>query len=265
MKLKVALAQIETKTGRPEANTTTVTLLARQAARAGANLLLLPELWAVGNALPQAQQLADRPGRGVFAAMKRLALDHRLYVAGSHLESGEDGTIYNRAVLYDPIGAEIAAYRKVHLFRPMGEANYLAAGRIAPVWDLPWGKTALAVCYDLRFPELFRVFREAGAELLILPAEWPIQRVAHWRILLQARAIENQMAVIGCNQAGRDAQYRYAGHSMIIGPQGRVIAEAEEKPTLLIATLDTKEVAAARKDFPVWEDRRPAVYRVEAG
>jgi len=265
VKLKVALAQIETKTGRPEANPAAATLLARQAARAGVNLLLLPELWAVGNALPQARQLADRPGRGIFAAMKRLALDHRLCVAGSHLEQGEDGAIYNRAVLYDPAGAKIATYRKVHLFRPMGEADHLAAGQIAPVWDLPWGKTALAVCYDLRFPELFRVFREAGAELLILPAEWPIQRAAHWRILLQARAIENQMAVIACNQAGRDAQYQYAGHSMVIDPRGRVIAEADEKPALLIATLDTEEVAAARENFPVWEDRRPEVYQAAAG
>ncbi len=260
MKLTVALAQIQAATAKPTANIINATSLAREAANAGAQLFLLPELWAVGNSLPMAQQLADRAGEGIFAAMMHLAIGHNLYVGGSHLEQAAAGGIYNRAVIYAPNGQEVASYRKVHLFRPMGETDYLIAGDKTPTWELPWGKSFLATCYDLRFPELFRRFRLQGAEIAIIPAEWPSERLHHWRILLQARAIEEQMLIIACNHAGQDTQYHYAGHSMVVNAGGKIIAEAGEDPTLLITTVETNDVAVTRTAFPVLNDRRPAVY-----
>ena len=103
---------------------------------------------------------------------------------------------------------------------------------------VPWGRTALDICYDLRFPEMWRRYTEAGAQVIILPAEWPLRRVEHWRILLRARAVENQLFVVGCNRAGVDADGEFGGHSAAIDPWGRVLVEGGSEPELLMATLD---------------------------
>jgi omega-amidase len=234
MKLTIALAQMAIASGRLEDNATTAHHQAAQAAARGARLLLLPELWYTG------------------------------YVAGTALEANPSGRPYNTAALFDPAGNRVGAYRKVHLWAPMGEAEHMSAGADLPVFDLPWGRTALAICYDLRFPELWRRYAEAGAQLVLIPAEWPARRVEHWRLLLRARAVENQFFVAGCNRAGGEpgAQpdaTRFGGHSAIVDPWARVLVEGDSDPGLFLATVDMEEVTRARHLFPFMADRRPEV------
>jgi predicted amidohydrolase len=261
MTLKIALIQMDVTVGRPPENLARARAYLQQAAEAGAQLAVLPELWASGYDLANAERHADPLNDGTFAEMAALAQNHGLYLSGSLLERAEGG-FFNTAVLYGPDGALLGHYRKTHLFRLMQEHRYLRAGDATPVFDLPWGPTALAICYDLRFPELFRQFARRGATLVILPAQWPARRVAHWRTLLRARAIENQMVVAACNRVGRDGEDGdpFGGHSLVCDAWGREIMEGDETETLLTAEVDLATVHQARSFIPVFDDRRPDLY-----
>jgi predicted amidohydrolase len=195
--------------------------------------------------------------------MAELAEAQGLYLAGTALEVNPGGRPFNTAALYTPQGRLAGAYRKVHLWAPLGEAEYMAAGTALPTFALPWGRVALAICYDLRFPEQWRRYADARAEVVIIPAAWPSRRVEHWRVLLRARAVENQCVVVGCNRVGGGADIaedRFGGHSAVVDPWGRVVVEGGSEPDLLLARLDLDEVARARRLFPFLADRRPEVY-----
>ena len=136
----------------------------------------------------------------------------------------------------------------------------MSAGNDLPVLEMPWGPTALAICYDLRFPEMWRRYTLAGAKLILIPAEWPVRRIEHWRLLLRARAVENQLFVAGCNRAGADKDGDFGGFSAVVDPWGKVLVEGDGEPDLLLTTLDLDEVARVRGLFPFLKDRRPQVY-----
>ena len=260
MLITVALAQMFIHLGRPERNRTTAQTMAAQAVDQGADLLLLPELWATGYDLARVSTHAAPLDEGHFAWMSSLAQAHHLYVAGTALEANPGGLPFNTAALYGPDGERIGAYHKVHLWAPLGEVEHMTPGNALPAFDLPWGRTALAVCYDLRFPELWRSFADAGAQLVLIPAEWPVRRIEHWRLLLRARAVEDQFFVVGCNRIGVDADGDFGGHSAVVDPWARVVVEGGSEPGLFVTTLDLDEVANARRLLPFLADRRPDVY-----
>jgi len=262
MRLTISLVQMDVAVGRPEVNLTRARERVREAAEAGADLVVLPELWGSGYDLTRATEHAAELGTGLFAEMAALARRHGVYLAGSLLERRREGVL-NTAVLYGPDGELVGRYSKVCLFRLMDEHRHLRAGDATPVFDLPWGPTALAICYDLRFPELFRRYAVAGAEVVIVPAQWPARRVAHWRGLLCARAIENQMVVAACNRVGRDGDEGapFGGHSVVYDAWGRVVIEGSgDAEELLTGAVDLSTVAQARSFIPVFADRRPDLY-----
>ena len=265
MEITVALAQMAVRCDHPEQNEAAARELARQAAAQGASLLILPELWPTGYHLERANEYAASLEGGAFALMGELAQQHGLHVVGTALEANPAGRPFNTSALLAPDGARVGVYRKVHLFPPLGEPEYLSPGRSLPVFDLPWGRTALAICYDLRFPEMWRRYAYEGAQLVLIPAEWPVSRVEHWRLLLRARAVENQFFVVACNRAGQDSDGMFGGHSAVLDPTGQVLVEGELEPALLLATLDMAEVQAVRSRLPYLGDRRPEVYRQPAG
>ncbi len=260
MELTISLGQMDVALGEPERNLETVRALAAEAAARGSDLLLLPELWSSGYDLERAAEHATPVDQGVFAAVAGLARRHRLHIAGSLLGRMAGGGVGNTAVLIDPQGRILATYSKIHLFRLMAEERYLAPGHELAVAETPWGRSGLAICYDLRFPEQFRAYALAGATMLLLPAEWPHPRLDHWRTLLRARAIENQLFVAGCNRVGRSGETSFCGHSAIVDPWGEVVVEGGEEATLLTATIDTAQVADVRARIPIFADRRPDVY-----
>lgn len=261
MKLRVALGQLDIALGDAAANLKTVQELAAQAAEAGAELLVLPELWGSGYLLERADELADELNTGLFASVVALARHHRLDICGSLLEwDPDEGRAFNTATLYDADGMLRGSYRKIHRFGLMDEDRYLGAGDDAPLLNTGWGSVALAICYDLRFPELFRRYALEGARIVLLPSEWPAPRIEHWRTLVRARAIENQCFVIACNRVGADRANTFGGRSAVVDPWGAVLVEGGDGPELLHATLDLDLVDEVRGRIPVWNDRRPELY-----
>ena len=259
--LAIALAQMDVPAGQPEANLARARTLAAQAREAGADLLLLPELWLHGYDLARAGEWAAPLGEGGFAHMAGLAREYGLYLAGSLLER-HGGGVSNTAVLYAPDGALLGSYRKIHLFRLMQEPRYLAAGERLVLCPTPWGPVGLAVCYDLRFPEPFRAMALAGAVLFLVPAQWPVRRVEAWLLLARARATENELIVAACNRVGSDGDVTFPGRSLVVDPWGNVLVEGDGQERLVIAQVDLREVRKVRRYLTVYEDRRPEAYRV---
>jgi omega-amidase len=260
MRLTVSIAQIDLAWAQPELNLARTRELATEAGRRGSDLILFPELWLSDYDLAHARSYASAPGSGAFTLLSDVARQSRVHLLGSLLET--DGErICNTAVLFAPDGELMAAYRKTHLFAPMDEVRYLAAGDALPVFDLPWGRCALAICYDLRFPEVFSRYADQGARIVFLVAQWPLRRWVHWQTLIRARAIENQIFVAACNRVGEVEGERFGGHSVICDPWGRAIVEAGEDEVLLTATIDLALVEKTREQLPFVADRRPEMYR----
>lgn len=257
--LSVTLAQIPLVEGDRRRNLETARAAAKAASSRGSQLLLLPELWLSAYDLENAETHALRSDSAEWDDIAGLSRDYKITIAGSVLAAAETG-IENRLVVVGATGETQATYAKVHLFGPMDEPDHLVAGNKLVTADLGGLVAGLAICYDLRFPEIFRNLAASGAQIILLPAQWPLQRLHHWRTLIQARSIENQVFMIACNRAGRVDKIAYAGHSMVVDPWGDVLMEAGEAPALLTVELDLDRILEARKKIPVWTDRRPDVY-----
>ena len=259
---KIALAQMNIHVGQPDTNLAQAQALAAQAQAGGADLLLLPELWLHGYDLERAHEWASPLGQGGFGHMSALARRAGIFLAGSTMERHAGG-VSNTLAVYAPDGALVASYRKIHLFRLMQEDRYLVPGDHATLCDTPWGPTGLAICYDLRFPELFRTLSLAGATLFLLPAQWPVPRLEAWLVLARARAVENELFVAACNRVGKDGDVTFPGHSLVVDPLGNTLVEGDDQERLLIAEIDMREVRRTRRYLPVFQDRRPEAYRLE--
>ena len=224
-------------------------------AQQGADLVVLPELWPQGGFSYDRWEHDAEPIDGpVVEAMRAAARDvGAILHMGSLVERDEAGRLFNTSVLIGPDGATLTTYRKVHLFGfGEGEPKLMSAGDGVAVHE----RLGLATCYDLRFPEQFRLLLDAGAEVVLLVAAWPAKRVAHWRLLAQARAVENQSYVVACNTAGTHAGVPMGGGSVVVGPWGTVLAEAGDDEEVLVVDLDLELVGATRAQFPVLADRR---------
>lgn len=259
-KLRISLGQMQIKLARVEDNLEKAESMISDAAQRESQLIILPELWSTGYDLENAGDYADALGEGMFAQLSRTARERSIAVFGSILERRGDQYL-NCAAYYDAEGSLAGVYRKIHLFRLFDEHLWLGEGDAPTTMELPWGAAGLSICYDLRFPELFRRYAvEHGAKLILICAEWPLVRVEHWRTLIIARAIENQCYVAATNSCGDTGGTVFAGHSMIVDPWGKVLVEADEDECLLTAEIDLNEVDRVRRAIPVFEDRRPDAY-----
>ncbi len=256
---KVALAQMWIVLGQPEENLRSARAALVQAKDEGAELVLLPELWSTGYDLERAREHGSPIDAAIFARMSEMAREFELHLCGSALEA-RDGRSFNTQALFAPDGRLVAAYSKIHLFGLMHEPDFLAPGTQLQTAQTPWGKAGLAICYDLRFPEMFRAYALGGAGLLLLSAEWPHPRLEHWRTLIRARAIENQSFFAACNCVGESNGNIFFGHSMIVDPWGEVLIEAGERAGVFIAEIDLARVEETRRRLPVFADRRAGIY-----
>jgi len=225
------------------------------------DLLMLPEMWNSGYALEQIDRLADPAGERTRKFFTAFCREHRVNVlAGSVAVKRPDGGVTNTLHFFDRQGQVSAEYSKIHLFQLMNEHLHLQAGDSVCRFNLEGVAAGAMICYDIRFPELARKLALSGSRVLFVPAEWPHPRLHHWRTLLQARAIENQMYVVACNTVGESGGSSFFGHSMVIDPWGEVLAEAGEVETILEAEIDLSFVEDVRGRIPVFADRRPALY-----
>ena len=258
--LTLSLGQMHLQLGEPDRNFERVHAWTHEAARRGSQLVVFPELWPTAYDLENWPKHADALGAGWFARLSALARETRVAIASSLLEA-KDGRAYNTFALYGADGALHGLYRKVHLVPMLDEPKWLAAGDALGTAEAAWGLTGLGICYDLRFPELWRRYALAGARLFILPAEWPSRRAAHWQTLIRARAIENQVFVAACNRVGDSKGEVFAGRSAVIDPWGEAVVEAGgDAEILLTAEIDLAKADEIRARIPVFQDRRPEVY-----
>ncbi|MFE9422496.1 carbon-nitrogen family hydrolase [Kitasatospora sp. NPDC006697] len=227
-------------------------------AQRGADLVVLPELWALGGFAYDEWSAGAEPLDGPTAdAMSAAAKDVGAWLhAGSIVERDPDGPIYNTSLLFSPSGDLVHTYRKIHRFGfDRGEAVVMGGGQEIVTAATGFATLGLATCYDLRFPELFRALLDAGAELLVVPAAWPARRGDHWSLLARARAVEEQAYVLACNTAGTHGGVEQAGRSVVVDPWGAVLAEAGAGEEVLTVEFDPAEVARTREEFPVHRDR----------
>jgi predicted amidohydrolase len=255
--LCAAVVQFNVTFGDVRANLAKALQAMERAARQGARLIVLPEMWSCGFDYRNLSEAAARTPQ-VLEAMARVSEALHLVVVGSLPEQAEDG-LYNTSFVLDQ-GRGKGRYRKLHLFSPMREDRYLRAGDTTMVVETSLGRIGLAICYDLRFPELFRRLALDGADMVCLSAQWPSPRQEHWRILLRARAIENQLFLLAANGCGAQGKLDFFGMSLIVAPQGEVLAEGGDRDGEVLAELDPRALRDYRARIPAWRDRRPEIY-----
>jgi predicted amidohydrolase len=229
----------------------------RKVRKRGARLAVLPEMWSTGYDYKRFPELSEQTPR-VVETLKGLTSELQMVVVGS-LPEKDNGHIYNTAYVIDQ-GQVVGTYRKLHLFSNMGEDRFISSGNKTLVVPTSVGRIGVAICYDLRFPELFRKLALEGTEILCLSAEWPKPRQDHWRTLLQARAIENQLFVVAANCCGIQGKLDFFGMSLLITPRGQVLAEGDENNVELTALFDFEEMVNYRSQIRCYQDRRPDVY-----
>ena len=265
--LRVAAVQLSTGPDDTE-NVRSAERLVAEAADRGARLVVLPEKW------PLLEASAASPGQPVegpwLATARGWARSLGIWLlAGSILEAvpGE-GRAYNTSVLVAPDGSDAARYRKLHLFdvdvggHRYRESEGAVAGDGLATGVVDGLRVGLSICYDLRFPELYRGLADLGADILAVPSAFTATTGRdHWEVLLRARAIENQAFVIAANQVGQHANGTSSyGHSMIVDPWGRILAEAPDGPGVVVANLDRRQLAEIRERLPALAHRRDDVF-----
>jgi len=264
-KVNISLAQMDVKLGNPRINWAKMQEMTQQAKSQGGQLVIFPELWDAGFALKKAKELASAISGGLFAQVTALSKQQGVFITGSMIEKRGLG-LANCAPMISPSSGVIGAYRKIHLFPLMNEDRYFSAGEATLNLSLPWGMTATAICYDIRFPELFRRYALEGARLVVVPSQFPNPRREHYRTLLRARAIENGIYIAAVNRVGKDideesgAETTFFGHSCIIDPWGEIVFEAGSTEGVYTAPIDLSVVDKAQNAIPVLADRRPELY-----
>ncbi|XP_053134783.1 deaminated glutathione amidase [Hemicordylus capensis] len=271
----IAVCQV-TSTPDKEHNFACCSQLVRQAAQRGACVVFLPEAFDfIGSSVEETLSLAEPLEGDHVQRYVSLARECGVWLSlGGFHERGKDWEstrrIYNCHLLLDPKGALVAAYRKTHLFDvelegrvSLRESAFTNPGpQIVPPVDTPAGKVGLAVCYDLRFPEISLALARDGAEILTYPSAFTTTTgAAHWEVLLRARAIETQCYVVAAAQTGQHHDRRTSyGHALVVDPWGSVVAQCQEGPGLCLAQIDLAYLRRIREEMPVFRHRRPDLY-----
>ncbi|KDE55287.1 nitrilase-related carbon-nitrogen hydrolase [Methanoculleus sp. MH98A] len=256
---KITLAQAGGGRGNPAERLEAAGRMAGEAAAAGASLICFPEQFVTGwspKVPPGSGEPLDGP---LTAAFARIAEENGIAVAGSIVEAGPENRPKNTTVVLDEDGELLAAYAKIHLFSPEGEDQYYTAGDRIATFTVDKTTFGLAVCYDLRFPELFRIYAIAGVECMLVPAAWPCSRLSHWETLLPARALENRYYVAGINTAGRPGA-PCCGGSLAADPDGTVIGRCGAGEEAISIEVDPVAVHEAQSSLPSLSDRRSDLY-----
>jgi len=212
-------------------------------------LVVLPETFGTGFSMSAG--VVWKGSEPIQRGLKEIANERKIcFLAGVAARSG------NHAVLIAANGGVIGICSKIHPYSPSGEHRIYPAGKTICTFDFGGIKLTPFICYDLRFPEIFRQASAGGTELYVVIANWPASRDHHWRTLLQARAIENQALVVGVNRVGADPNVAYCGSSMIVGPAGEMILDAGSEEGIFQSIIDVDDVAKSRAAFPALKDRK---------
>jgi predicted amidohydrolase len=260
--VRAALVQMDIAWENPPASHARAAPFLKRAAEAGADLAILPEMFATGFSMDPAK-VAQPPSGETEQWLVRTARDLSIHLIAGVAETASPLPL-NNALWVSP-GGEVKRYSKLHPFTFAGEEKFFGGGDGVVTWQIAGARVTPLVCYDLRFPEPFRV--AAGeTDVFVVIANWPDRRRLAWQTLVRARAIENQAFVLAVNRVGEDGDgIRFAGDSAAISPWGEILASAAELETVLILDVDPEVVADARAKFTALADRRPGAYRRRPG
>ncbi len=253
---KVASLQLEINDGQSKEDRIELALDQMEQSR-DADLIVLPEIWNTGYfSFDRYAEESETLGGMTVTAVAEKARDINAYVfAGSFVEKKEQN-LYNTSVMLDNRGRVMATYRKIHLFGyGSRERELLTPGDEAVVVKTELGNLGLSTCYDLRFPELYRLMLDRGAEIFLVTSGWPFPRWSNWLVLNQARALENLCYLVSCNCSGINRGIKFLGHSAVVDPWGVIRAGSSETPCTVSAMIDRKRVHEIRKAFPPLKDR----------
>jgi predicted amidohydrolase len=253
--MRITSIQLEMKDRSKEENLAhALSLLDRAPA---SDLYLLPEIWPCGFFSFDRYRSDSEPIDGpVVNAFQKQAKARGSHILMGSIVEREGDRLFNTSVFLNPKGEILGRYRKIHLFGYQSrERMLLTPGRDIVVAETPWGKMGVSTCYDLRFPEFYRRMVERGATFFLVASAWPRVRLEAWSLFNRARALENLAYLFSCNCAGSNGNTEYAGHSMVVDPLGKVVAEGGEGQEYVSAEVYTGLVEAVRKDFPALEDR----------
>lgn len=267
--MRVAVVQMNSGDDR-EQNVRRALELVDQAVEQGATFVVLPEYMTFLGPYEGFPDASETIPGSTFERLAAKAREHGIYLHGGSLieKSSRDDRFYNTSLLFNPQGELVALYRKIHLFDvdvPDGvtdtESSTILPGDKLVVVDAAGFRIGLSICYDLRFPEMYRRLAAAGAELLIIPAAFArATGRAHWEILLRARAIENLAYVLAPGQHGEASGSRFYGHSMVVDPWGEILSVVPDGDAVVVADLDRSEVLRRREQIPVLKVRQPDLY-----
>jgi omega-amidase len=243
----------------PEKSLAKAELFIRHAAASGADLICFPEQFATGWDPSSRRNVEDLEGI-VTSGLRKFANDSGICILGSFRERFKHGP-KNTVVAIGRDGKVLSTYSKIHLFSPAHENLSFTPGETLGVFTVDSLTCGIAICYDLRFPELFSLYALKGAQVVFVPAAWPAGRIRHWELFISARAAENQMYIVGVNTTGKTPVDTYSGASMTADPHGTIVSRANEAEQLIFVDLDPALVDSTRSSFPVGNDRRDTLYR----
>ncbi|MFY9800549.1 MAG: nitrilase-related carbon-nitrogen hydrolase [Methanoregula sp.] len=256
--IRVCSAQITSAWENPEKTLLKAEIFTRHAADCGAKLICFPEQFATGWDPKPQKNIQDVYG-SIITSLQTYAKEYRIGIIGSIREK-HDPLPKNTAIVINRHGRVLAKYAKMHLFSMGKEHEGSLAGTELGIFTFDSLTCGIAICYDLRFPELFRIYAQKGVHAVFVPSAWPQSRISHWELFIRARAAENQMYVLGVNTTGKTPLEQYNGSSMTADPHGTIISRANEAEQLLFTDIDPEEVERIRNTFPVEKDHKDMLY-----
>ena len=269
--MKLGLCQMPVTASQQE-NHAAMRRYVRDAAAAGCDLVVLPEMWCCPYDNTAFADYAEPQGGDTWRLLCKTAQECGIWLVAGSVPERDGDAIYNTCYVFDPNGTQQAKHRKVHLFdidvaggQRFFESDTLSPGQHYTLFDTPFGKIGVAICFDVRFAELFRILALEGARLIVVPAAFNMTTgPAHWELLFRARALDNQCFVAGCAPARDEtAGYVSYAHSLVCDPWGRVQAQAGAAPALLICDIDLSQADAVCAQIPVLRARRTDLYQLK--
>lgn len=267
--IKIAVCQIKTTTDWEETMSRAKTMV-RDAAANGADFAVFPEMFNCPYSRKYFHMYAEMGHERSLARLSAWAKELGIYIVGGSIPETGDGKIYNSCFIFDREGRQIARHRKVHLFDSqlpglnICESATFTAGSEITVFDTEFGPMGCAICYDIRFAELFRPMAMRGAKIIFIPSQFnTVSGPGNWEMLVRCRASDQQVFTVGAEAAySEDVRYRCWGHSVVCGPLGNVIASCDETEQVMYADIDLDEIDRARKSLPIYQSLRRDVYPV---
>ncbi len=259
--MRIALLQLAPGQKTPEDCRAHVKSLVEEKVPHDVDLVVLPELWTTGHLRQNVMRGVEMLQGPTNALLAGLARERGIYIVGGSLPIKTPQGIHNFCAVHGP-GGYMGGYAKVHPFGPLGEKEWCIPGRNLYLFSTAYGKMGVMICYDLRFPEVARLLAKAGALVIFVPAAFPDARIEQWELLLRARAVENQVFIAGVNKAGREGSLIFPGRSLVVAPDGKVLAAGSNDEDIILCEIDFKLIDQVRSAIPCWCDLSPWAYRL---